>query len=71
MIIRYQRCDMKNPVYSTDLHNMLGAPPTETLESLRLLRAFRKLTPRQRVEVVEMIERLATELTTIPDRPLC
>jgi hypothetical protein len=50
---------------------MLGAPQTETLESLRLLRAFRKLTPRQRFEVVEMIERLATELTTIPDRPMC
>ena len=61
---------MKNPIHSTDLHNLLGAPTTETLESLRLLSAFRKLKPRQRSEVVELVERLATELTTIPDRPL-
>ncbi len=61
---------MKHPVHSTDLHKMLGTPTTETLESLRLLRAFRKLKPRQRFEVVELVERLATELATIPDRPM-
>jgi hypothetical protein len=61
---------MKHPTYATDLHRKLGAPPTETLESLRLLKAFRKLSPRQRFEVVELVERLAAELAPIPDRPL-
>jgi hypothetical protein len=61
---------MKHPTYATDLHKKLGTPPTETLESLRLLKAFRKLSPRQRFEVIELVERLATELAPIPDRPL-
>ena len=61
---------MKQPTYARDLHKTLGAPPTETLESLRLLKAFRRLSPRQRFEVVELVERLAAELAPIPERPL-
>jgi hypothetical protein len=67
---RYQRCVMKHPTVVAALHKKLGAPPTEALESLRLLKAFRKLAPRRRFEVVELVERLATELATVPDRPL-
>ena len=38
----------------------LGAPSSETLEGLRLLKAFLKLEPDQRSEVMEMVERYAT-----------
>ena len=61
---------MKHPPIAAELYRKLGAPPTEALESLRLLKAFRKLSPRQRTEVVQLIERLATEVAPAPDRPL-
>jgi hypothetical protein len=35
------------------------ARPGETVESLLLLKAFRKLAPGQRVEIIELVERLA------------
>jgi hypothetical protein len=50
---------MKNPGFAPDLRKKLGSPSGETIESLRLLRAFVKLSPRQRSEVVELVERLA------------
>ncbi len=59
---------MKNPTFIAELHKKLGAPSSETVESLRLLKAFLKLDPRQRFEVIELVERLATEPT--PDRTL-
>lgn len=59
---------MKNPTFIAELHKKLGAPSSETVESLRLLKAFLRLTPRQRFEIVELVERLATEPT--PDRTL-
>ncbi|WP_223969037.1 hypothetical protein [Bradyrhizobium sp. RD5-C2] len=52
---------MKNPTYVTELQNKLGAPSSETLESLRLLKAFLRLAPDQRSEVIELLERLAVE----------
>jgi hypothetical protein len=52
---------MKNPTFIAELHRKLGAPSSETVESLRLLKAFLKLEPRQRFEVIELIERLASE----------
>ncbi|MGY3691468.1 hypothetical protein ACVIGA_001548 [Bradyrhizobium sp. USDA 3240] len=52
---------MKNPTYVTELQNKLGAPSSETLESLRLLKAFLRLAPDQRSEVIELVERLAVE----------
>jgi len=61
---------MKYPPMVADLHRTLGAPPAEALESLRLLRAFRKLSPRHRLEVVQLVERLADEVSLVPDRPL-
>jgi len=52
---------MKNPTSVAELQKRLGTPSSETLESLRLLKAFIKLAPDQRVEIVEMVERLADD----------
>ena len=60
---------MKNPTFVAELHKKLGAPSSETVESLRLLRAFLKLAPRQRSEVIELVERLATDAQPFPDHP--
>jgi hypothetical protein len=59
---------MKNPTFIAELRKKLGAPSSETVESLRLLKAFLKLEPPQRFEVIELVERLAFEPT--PDRTL-
>jgi hypothetical protein len=59
---------MKNPTFVAELHKKLGTPSSDTVESLRLLKAFLKLEPRQRFEVIELVERLAFEPT--PDRTL-
>jgi hypothetical protein len=64
-----QRCEMKNPSFVAELHKKLGVPSSETLESLRLLKAFVKLAPRQQSEVVELVERLGTGAQHFPDRP--
>ena len=61
---------MKNPTFVPELHQKLGAPSSETVESLRLLKAFLKLAPRQRFEVIEMVERLASKPESAPERPL-
>lgn len=61
---------MKNPTFVAELHKKLGAPSSETVESLRLLKAFLKLAPRQRSEVIELVERLATDDQPFPDHPL-
>jgi hypothetical protein len=42
-----------------NLQGRLGSPSSETLEGLRLLKAFLKLSPQQRVDVVAFVERLA------------
>jgi hypothetical protein len=59
---------MKNPTFVAELYRKLGAPSSETVESLRLLKAFLKLAPRQRFEIIELVERLGTE--PAPDRTL-
>ncbi|MGZ3295551.1 MAG: hypothetical protein ACXU9D_20050 [Xanthobacteraceae bacterium] len=61
---------MKNPTFVAELHKKLGAPSSETVESLRLLKAFLKLAPRQRSEVIELVERLASDEQFSPDHPL-
>src|SRR3954466_13207965 len=60
---------MKNLNFAAELHLKLGAPASGTVESLRLVRAFLKLAPRQRFEVIKLVEDLATEEAR-PDRPL-
>jgi hypothetical protein len=52
---------MKNPIFVSELHEKLGAPSSEIVESLRLLRAFVKLAPPQRYKILQMAERLANE----------
>ena len=60
---------MKNPTFMAELHEKLGAPSSEAMESLRLLKAFLKLTPTQRSEVIDMVEGLATDPSFDSDRP--
>jgi hypothetical protein len=50
---------MKDPTFVAELQKRLGAPSSETVESLRLLKAFLKLVPGQRFEIIELVERLA------------
>jgi hypothetical protein len=61
---------MKDSTFAAELHNKLGAPSSETVESLRLLKAFLKLSPRQRFKVIELVERLASDPAPIPGHPL-
>ncbi|WP_284417941.1 MULTISPECIES: hypothetical protein [unclassified Bradyrhizobium] len=61
---------MKNPTCIAELHTKLGAPSSEAVESLRLLKAFLKLAPGQRIELIEMVERLTSESHAGTDRPL-
>jgi hypothetical protein len=61
---------MKNPTFVAELHKKLGAPSSEAMESLRLLKAFLKLAPRQRFELIETAERLANDPSSDSDRPL-
>ena len=60
---------MKNLNFAAELHLKLGVPASGTVESLRLLRAFLKLAPRQRFEVIQLVEDLATE-EALPEHPL-
>ena len=57
---------MKNPTFVAELQKRLGAPSSETVESLRLLKAFLKLEPSQRFEIIELVERLATDAEPSP-----
>ena len=59
--VPHLRCEMKDPTYVAELQKRLGAPSSETVESLRLLKAFLKLAPGQRFEIIELVERLATD----------
>jgi hypothetical protein len=61
---------MENPTFVVELQKELGAPSSETVESLLLLKAFLKLAPRQRSEVIELVEHLATDALSTLDRPL-
>ena len=50
---------MKNATDAAELHKRLGVPSNETVESLRLLKAFIRLMPRHRSAIIELVERLA------------
>jgi hypothetical protein len=52
---------MKNPGFARDQRGRLGVPSSETVKSLRLLKGFVKLSPEQRSEAIDLIERLATD----------
>jgi hypothetical protein len=51
------------------MRSKLGAPSAETIETLRLLRSFIKLTPRERRDILKLVERIAIEPSAAPDRP--
>jgi hypothetical protein len=57
---------MKNRISVSELSEKLGYPSSETIEGLRLLKAFIKLSPPQRSEVVDLVERLATDPAPLP-----
>jgi hypothetical protein len=65
-----KRCVMRNPSFITEVRSKLGVPSTEAVETLRLLRSFIKLAPRQRREIIELVEWLAIERSPAPDHPL-
>jgi hypothetical protein len=58
---------MKNRTFISDLREKLGSPSNETVEGLRLLRAFVKLSSQQRSEVIELVERIANDPGPVPD----
>ena len=64
------RDEMKNPTSAAELRKRLGAPSSETIDSLRLLKAFVKLSTRQRFKVIELVERLAIDPAAASDHPL-
>jgi hypothetical protein len=57
---------MKNRTSVSELSEKLGCPSSETIQGLRLLKAFIKLSPSQRSEVVDLVERLATDPAPVP-----
>jgi hypothetical protein len=57
---------MRNRTFISDLREQLGSPTSETVEGLRLLRAFVKLSSRQRSEVIELVERFAGDPGPVP-----
>ncbi len=57
---------MKNRTSVSELSEKLGCPSSETIQGLRLLKAFLKLSPLQRSEVVDMVEQLATDPAPVP-----
>ena len=59
---------MKSPTYVAALQKKLGTPSRETVESLRLLKAFLKIPHAQRSDIIELVERLATNAS--PSDPL-
>ena len=57
---------MKNRISVSELSEKLGYPSSETIQGLRLLKAFIRLSPPQRSEVVDLVERLATDPAPVP-----
>jgi len=57
---------MKSRTSVSELSEKLGYPSGETIQGLRLLKAFIKLSSPQRSEVVDMVERLATDPAPLP-----
>jgi hypothetical protein len=52
---------MKNRTPIAELQNKLGTPSSDTIESLRLLKAFITLEAAHRDAVIEFVERLAAD----------
>jgi hypothetical protein len=50
----------------SELSEKLGYPTSDTIQGLRLLKAFIKLSPSQRSQVIELVERLANDPAPFP-----
>jgi hypothetical protein len=61
--VPHRRCEieMSDSTFVAELHKRLGAPSSETVESLRLLKAFLQLAPGRRFEIIELVDRLAAD----------
>ena len=57
---------MRNRTSVSELSEKLGYPSSETIEGLRLLKAFIKLSPPQRSEVIDLVEQFATDPAPVP-----
>jgi len=57
---------MKNRTSVSEVSAKLGYPSTETVQGLRLWKAFIKLSPAQRAEVLAWVEDLATDPAPLP-----
>ena len=57
---------MKNRTSVPRPGEKLGYPSSEPIEGLRLLKAFIRLSPPQRSEVLGLAERLATDPAPVP-----
>jgi hypothetical protein len=51
---------------ASELSEKLGYPTCDTIQGLRLLKAFIKLSPSQRSEVIELVEQLANDPAPFP-----
>jgi hypothetical protein len=69
-VITFEGSEMKSPAFISELQEKLGAPSSEIIESLRLLKLFAKLAPPQRYEVLQMAERLANDDLPSSEHPL-
>jgi hypothetical protein len=57
---------MKNRPSVSEVSAKLGYPSSETAQGLRLWKAFIKLSPSQRSEVLAWVEHLATDPAPLP-----
>lgn len=57
---------MTNRTLASELSEKLGYPTSDTIQGLRLLKAFLKLSPSQRSEVIDLVERLASDPAPVP-----
>jgi hypothetical protein len=57
---------MKNHLTASEIGAKLGYPSSETAQGLRLWKAFIKLSPSQRSEVLAWVEHLASDALRFP-----
>jgi hypothetical protein len=64
--IAAKRRGMKNRTSASEVSATLGFPSSETVQGLRLWKAFVRLSPSQRSEVLALVEQLATDPAPLP-----
>ena len=58
--------EMTNRTFASELSEKLGNPTSETIQRLRLLKAFMRLSPSQRAEVIDLVGQLSTDPAPVP-----